>query len=332
MNSRVSIVSIVLTIMMILIASKCYAHFTIMIPDKFMYDRGDTVNVYVAFGHPFEHIIMPSEEVSIINAKAYSPEGKVVSVDVLRYNETHYKVSFSCVEEGDYVVAVTVKAIHGEEVTVDYAKTVIHCGTEEKGWDRVIGSDAEIVVLTRPYGLEVPAIITGIIYSKGEPVKNIRVEIEKYHAKEPTQLLEELEEKYTYPDAYITKATLTDSNGLFYAVLNEPGIWLLGVELGEVEGGGVVRASYTIYVSKQVTTWPPKPSIEDISNKVDSVESRVSNLESRVENVETRIEELSKAPTAPPELGTLSGLAYAAIALAIIAIIIAGVALARSKR
>ncbi len=311
---------IVAVALAVLLAPALSAHFGIVIPDKWMANVKDVVTIYYAFGHPFEHILMSTKEITIVDAKAYDPDGKAVPLSFAPVNGTHFSAKLRCEVDGDYVVLVVARAVHGAEVTVDYGKTVVHCGTEERGWSRVVNADAEIVLLTRPYGLEAPAVITGVVLSRGSPQADARVEVEEYHAVTPESLLKELERKFAYPDAYITKATLTGSSGEFYAVIPRPGIWLIGYELGEVPGVGLVRTSYTLFVDRPVTAWPPEA---DVSKAVSDLRSSVDQLSKKVEGLEARIARVSV-----PDW--LVGATIASMVIAIIAIALAA-AMARRR-
>jgi len=276
----------------------------------------------------------------------YSPDGKVFDLKLVKVNETHYKGSFRCEVDGDYVVYVVVRAVHEGAEFVDYAKAIIHCGVEEKNWYLKVGAPLELVLYTRPYGLEVPSIVCGIVYINGTPKPDVRVEFEYYHPTKPGKLLEKLEKEFIYPDALITKATITDSNGEFCAELNIPGYWAISPVI-ETEKK-TIRSTIMVYVFKKVTKMPSqvtilKPtipeeiskkiseierSLKELSSKIEDLSTHISSLESRVSDIESRLRTVSVTVSVP---GWLSGLVIGAIILAITAIIISGISIAKRR-
>ena len=328
--SRKVILPVVLLNALILIITMpiYYAHFGIVIPDKYMANIGEKVTVYAFYGHAFEHEVFP--EFSVAAAKVYTPDGEVFDLELVKVNSTHYKGTLTCEVDGDYIIYIIVKAIHEGAEFVDYAKAVIHCGVEEKNWYFKVNAPLELVLYTRPYGLEVPSTVCGVVYVNGTPKPNVRVEYEYYYPVKPEELLEKLEEEFVYPDALITKAIVTDRDGEFCAELNIPGHWAISPVI-ETEKK-TVRSTIMVYVFKKVTEMPSPTPPEGISGKIEELSSRIEDLSTRISSLESEVLEVKSRLEVISIPDWLSGLAIGAIVLAIIAIIISGISIARARR
>jgi len=207
---------------------------------------------------------------------------------------------------GDYIV--TVKLVAEEHGLIDYAKAIIHCGEEAwTGWDAVVGQEAEVVPLTRPYGIEEGFVFSGKALFNGEPLTDAVVEVEKYHSKEEAEPIVSLaEEKFKEdPPMMFTRVVKTNERGEFSYTLDEPGIWFIGAYAEEdgMEKRGVL-------IVPVLEMFPPEAKSEEgLSGKIDELNNKISSIENRV--------------------GGLNNLGYGAIGLSVIALIIAIVAIVR---
>ena len=110
----------------------------------------------------------------------------------------------------------------------DYVKEASHV-MAQKGWDRPVGMDIEIVPLTRPYGWPAGAVFKAQALFKGKPLKGVQVEIEKFNGfyvskdKLPKDRLGEDNEPL------MTRALKTDAQGYLVCTLDSPGWWVLAV-------------------------------------------------------------------------------------------------------
>lgn len=95
------------------------------------------------------------------------------------------------------------------------AKSIIFSGAVDKGWNKPAGLSLEIMPLTRPMGLYSPCLFSGQVLRDGKPGANIAVTVG--HINE------------TGTDAatpwHGALRVMTNSEGLFSVVLNEPGWW-----------------------------------------------------------------------------------------------------------
>jgi cobalt/nickel transport protein len=227
-------------------------------PEDYIAELGDTKDVYIMWGHPYEHIIFDMSNVPVVSVT--KPDGTVedLSVEEVTVDGQDedgnlgtflaYKTSFTVDQMGDSVISVIYE--DEEEDLVDCTKAVIHCGEEMwMGWDAEVGQDTEILPYMRPYGMEEGFVFAGKALSDGEALTGADVEVEIYHTLEKgIEIVEAAEEMYPY-DAPMVFTRLTKSNdaGDFVYTLDEPGIWFVGATM-EPEDGSAVRGVFIIPV------------------------------------------------------------------------------------
>lgn len=96
-----------------------------------------------------------------------------------------------------------------------YVKVLVPVLGQDAGWAESAGQRFEIVPSTRPFGLTAPCLFAGQALFEGRPLAQAAVRFERINTddrKAPTPWHERLE-------------VLTDSQGRFAAVLNQPGWW-----------------------------------------------------------------------------------------------------------
>jgi cobalt/nickel transport protein len=234
-------------------------------PEDYIAELGDTKDIYMMWGHPYEHILFDMSNVPEISVT--KPDGTVeeltveeVTVDGMDEDGNMgtflgYKTSFTVDQMGDSVISV--KYADVDEDMVDFTKAVIHCGEEMWiGWDAEVGQDTEIIPYMRPYGMEEGFVFAGKALSDGEALTGADVEVEIYHTLEKgIEIVEAAEELYPY-DAPMVFTRLTKSNdaGDFVYTLDEPGIWFVGATM-EPEEGQPVRGVFIVPV---IESFPAK--------------------------------------------------------------------------
>ena len=123
---------------------------------------------------------------------------------------------------------------------------------DEAGWDEEVGLKAEIVPLTRPFGLYAGNVFQGLVKFKGKPVAGADVEVEFWNASK----------KVTAPnDYFVAQVVKTDKNGVFTFAVPEPGWWgfsALNTEKAAIVGkdGQKKDAEYGAVLWTQFTAWP----------------------------------------------------------------------------
>lgn len=308
------------------------AHFTMVFPggdmqvtpEDYIAEKGETKDIIIVWGHPYEHILFdcPNEpDVSVTKPDGSTVELTPSETTVQEFKA--YEVSYTVDQRGDHVISVTLDA--GEEHSlVDYTKAVIHCGEEMwTGWDAEVGQKAEIMPYMRPYGMEEGFVFSGKALYEGEPLADATVEIEEYHTKEAGEdVVSKAEEKYPYdPPMVFTRVAKTNAGGDFSYTLDEPGIWFVGATK-EIEDGMDQRG---VFIIPLIEEFPPEETAESSGNSdasdsgtasdIEDLKTSINDLESSVQSLQTKVEGMGT--------GGNSSLTYAALGIAIVAIIVA---------
>lgn len=246
-------------------------HFTMVFPggdmnvtpeDFIATEEGETKEIIIAWGHPYEHILIDCPENLQVHVR--KPDGtvkKLTPTETTIQGKKAYKVSYKVNQMGDSIIYV--RLVAPEHGLIDYTKTFIHYGTEQwKGWNAEVGQEAEIIPYTRPYGMEEGFVFNGKALYNGQKLSNATVEVEKYHQEEKAEeVVSEAEEKYPYdPPMMYTRQTKTNSNGEFSYTLDEPGIWYVGATK-EVENGYPRRGVFQLPILEEFPS--PSESVTD---------------------------------------------------------------------
>ena len=87
---------------------------------------------------------------------------------------------------------------------------------DEEEWDQEVGLKAEIIPLTRPFGIYAGNVFQGVVKFKGKPVPDADVEVEYWNPGK----------KVTAPNEYfVTLKVKTDKNGVFTFAPPKAGWW-----------------------------------------------------------------------------------------------------------
>ncbi len=150
---------------------------------------GEPVVWQYFWGHPFEMIIYDAEKPGFFMA---GPDGKKESVALKEtkmkdpesgQERRAYEVEYKPPAPGDYYLCLEAQPVFITEEKLfwqDFVKEPWHV-MAEKGWDRKIGQEVEIVPLTRPYGWPPNSVFKAQALFKGKPLKGETVEIEKFN-------------------------------------------------------------------------------------------------------------------------------------------------------
>lgn len=268
-------ITIAIALMVLATAGMASAHFTMIFPsddgdmwgvtpEDYIAELGDTKTIYIAWGHPYEHISFnmdPAVEVSVTKPDGTVEQLEVEEVTVDGMDEdgnmgtfVAYKTSFDVDQLGDTVISV--KYEDEEEGLIDYTKAVIHCGEEMwTGWDAEVGQETEIIPYMRPYGMEEGFVFAGKALYDGEALSGADVEVEVYHELEAgITIVEAAEEMFPYDAPMVfTRLTKSNDNGDFVYTLDEPGIWFVGATM-EPEEGMPVRGVFIVPVLEEFPT------------------------------------------------------------------------------
>ncbi|HHJ80171.1 MAG TPA: DUF4198 domain-containing protein [Candidatus Tenderia electrophaga] len=205
-----------------------YAHFQMIIPSDEIVSAGESrqLDLTLLFTHPFEGmglnmkkpkrfgVWVAGKEIDLLDS-LQETHYQDRAGDTLSAYQTRYKIR----KPGDHLFFVEPQPYWEaaeERFIIHYTKTVVNAFGMEEGWDHELGLKAEIVPLTRPYGLWTNNMFRGIVKHNGKPVPFARVEVEYYND----------EGKVTAPaDPFITQIVKADANGVFAYAMPQSGWW-----------------------------------------------------------------------------------------------------------
>ncbi len=205
-----------------------FAHFQMIIPSDEIVSSAKKrkIGLELVFTHPFLQIAL-----NLQRPKAFGVWVAGKTTDLLgtleenssqdRVGETisSFKTQYKIKKPGDHIFFVQPQPYWEETESVfivHYTKTVVNAFGVEEGWDRELGLKAEIIPLTRPYGLWVGNVFQGIVKLNGQTAPFATVEVEYYNKKG----------EVTAPsDPFITQVVKTDANGVFTYVMPRAGWW-----------------------------------------------------------------------------------------------------------
>lgn len=213
----------IITAALLFCALPSFAHFQTIFPDKDTVTVKDrTVRFNMLFTHPFEQgpvmeMVKPKALDVYYNGKKENLIGTIKNQKIS--GKDAWSFQYNMKKPGDFIFAVTPDYYFepAEDKFIQHiTKVVVNGFGLEKGWDKPVGLKAEIVPLTRPYGLWKGNLFTGKVLYKGKPVPNAEIEVEFYNIgkkiKAPT-------------DAHITQVIHADSNGVFSYSMPFSGWW-----------------------------------------------------------------------------------------------------------
>ncbi len=216
--------TVILAVLFLLIFSmSLFAHFQVIMPDKTVVNENTGTKVFLKyiFMHPFEQNYMnmakPIEAGVFVRSKKIVFTNKLKSVHFkgFQYWETNYRIR----KPGDhifYVIPTPYFEPAESKFIKHITKVVVNAFGLEDSWYKPVGLKAEIVPLTRPYGLWAGNTFRGIVLFKGKPMPNVRVEIEYFN----------VGKKVKAPnDSFITQVVRTDKNGIFTYTMPKAGWW-----------------------------------------------------------------------------------------------------------
>jgi len=236
------------------------AHFGMILPDKSMVMQGDDTNLglTLAFLHPMEQKGMPMAKPKAFGVKSGKEKtdllGTLQETKVL--DNQAWKTSYALKQPGVYAFYFD-PAPYWEpaenKFIIHQTKTYVAALGEEENWDQEVGLKAEIIPLTRPFGLYAGNVFQGVVKFKGKPVPNADVEVEYWNA----------DKKVTAPNEYFyAQVVKTDKNGVFTFAVPAAGWWGFAALNEEknaiVQDGKKKDAEYGAVLWAQFTDWPVK--------------------------------------------------------------------------
>ena len=206
----------------LLCASFAFAHFGVILPSESVVEdeANSKLNLKLEFTHPFEKMPMNLELPNVAEV-AINGEKKSILQDLKEQKNgenTFYTTEFEVKEPGIYQFYFDPKPYFepAEEKFIRHiTKTIVDAYGYGDGWDEAIGTKAEIIPLTRPFGLYAGNLFSAKVLYKGKPAANVEVEVEFYNDKNLKAPSED----------HITQVVKTNENGEFSFVMPLSGWW-----------------------------------------------------------------------------------------------------------
>lgn len=200
-------------------ASFAYAHFGMVIPSESSVEN-DEISLDYKFAHPFEgtlmDIPMPKSAGVLVNDKKIDllKNLKEQKQDNMRFYSAKYNIKEPAVHI--FYADLAPYFEKNEQIFIHHtAKSVVNAYGAGEGWDKSVGLKAEIIPLTRPFGLYKGNNFSGVVMYKGKPAKNVIVEVEYLNnkgLKAPS-------------DDHITQEIKTNERGEFSFTMPLAGWW-----------------------------------------------------------------------------------------------------------
>jgi len=243
------------------LAGAAQAHFGVILPDKSMVMQGDNakLEMILAFCHPFEQKGMPMAKPRFFGVQTGKEKTDLIKnlQETKVMDQQAWKATYTPKRPGVYVFYFDPQPYWEpaeDKYIIHQTKTYVAAFGAEAGWDREVGLKAEIVPLTRPFGLYAGNVFQGLVKFQGKPLANAEVEVEYWNA----------DPKVTPPnDYFITQVVKTDQNGVFTFAPPSPGWWgfaALNEEKNALKhkDGSKKDAEYGAVLWVQFTAWPGK--------------------------------------------------------------------------
>jgi nickel transport protein len=242
------------------LASVCQAHFGVILPDKSMVMQGDDANLglTLAFCHPFEQNGMDMTKPRQFGVLTGKEKTDLLSTlqETKVLDKQAWKTTYTLKKPGIYAFYFDPTPYWEpaeNKYIIHQTKTYVAAFGGEEGWDEEVGLKAEIVPLTRPFGLYAGNVFQGVVKFKGKPAANVDVEVEFWNA----------DKKVTAPNEYFyTQVVKTDKNGVFTFAVPKAGWWgfsAINLEKKAMEHEGKkVDAEYGAVLWVQFSDWPAK--------------------------------------------------------------------------
>ncbi len=241
------------------LADVCRAHFGLIQPSASMVMQGDKsdLDLVLAFCHPFEQ-----QGMDMARPRKFGVQAGKVKTDLINtLQETKvlekqaWKTAYALKKPGVYAFYFDPEPYWEpaeNKYIIHQTKTYVAAFGDEEDWDAEVGLPAEIVPLTRPFGLYAGNVFQGLVKFKGKPLANADVEVEYWNAGK----------KVAAPNDYFVAQKLkTDKNGVFTFAPPQAGWWGFSALHTEKQAvrqpdGAKKDAEYGAVLWAQFIGWP----------------------------------------------------------------------------
>ncbi len=225
-------------LLVLMMGGKAWAHFQLLLPseDIVTVNESHRLNLFLCFTHPMEGgpsmemkfpeafgVFVQGHKINLLNTlkpikvpiyPSWHPEAQTTKGVV-----TAWKAIYQLRRPGDHIFYVVPKAYFEpaeEKFIKQITKVVVNAFGAEEGWDKTLGLQAEIIPLTRPYGIWEGNTFRGLVLINGKPAPNLDVEVEYYNRDGRVHVPK---------DPFITQVIKTDENGVFSYTIPWAGWW-----------------------------------------------------------------------------------------------------------
>lgn len=248
-------------LLILALAGTAQAHFGLILPDKAMVTQEDKPDLALtlAFCHPFEQKGMVMAKPVKFGVKAGKEKTDLLATlkETQVLGQPAWQTTFALKKPGIYAFYFDPQPYWEpaeNKFIIHQTKTYVAAFGAEEGWDAEVGLKAEIIPLTRPFGLYAGNVFQGQVKFKGKPLPDADVEVEFWNeggkVKAPN-------------DYFVAQVVKTDKNGVFTFSPPAAGWWgfaALTTEKQAIPGkdGKKQDAEYGAVLWVQFHPWPGK--------------------------------------------------------------------------
>lgn len=205
----------------LLLCPAAQSHFQTLIPSNDVLAGGGAVNLQLMFTHPVEQgPVMPMQKPAQVGVFS---QGEItdllpVLVETPQDGQMAWTLDYQPQEPGALQFFVEPQPYwepaEGKFI-VHYTKVVVDNFASGEGWDALIGLPVEIQPLTRPNGLWVGNLFSGVVIKDSKPVPFAEIEVEFINdgSVRPPH------------DLFVTQVIKADANGTFHYAMPKSGWW-----------------------------------------------------------------------------------------------------------
>jgi cobalt/nickel transport protein len=217
----------VVLVLLLLLPSLSVATTGLILPSDDIISQGEPstldlqIRTFDPRQHRFDELVKPKR----VGVQSLGEQAELLSSlkPAQEQNVTTWTAGYAVKRPGDYTFHAEFAPrwdAKDEQFVVHNTKLCVNALGLEEGWDEPVGLEAEIVPLSRPYGLATGSLFSGQVLLKGEPAPYVLIEIIALG---------------TAPDSpptgkapaapYLVQKVRADANGVFHATMPRPGWW-----------------------------------------------------------------------------------------------------------